>query len=79
MQEHHDKDLVERCLKGDQKAFEILLDRYQKPVYNVALRMVNNVDDAADLTQTVFIKAYENLRSYNDRYKILQLALQDCR
>lgn len=69
MQEPHDKDLVKRCLKGDQKAFEILLDRYQKPIYNVALRMVNDVDDAADLTQTVFIKAYENLRSYNDRYK----------
>lgn len=47
----------------------MLLDRYQKPIYNVALQMVNNIDDAADLTQTVFIKAYEKLNSYNDRYK----------
>ena len=47
----------------------MLLDRYQKPIYNVALRMVNNIDDAADLTQTVFIRAYEKLNSYNDRYE----------
>ena len=47
----------------------MLLDRYQKPIYNLAFRMVNNIDDAADLTQTVFIKAYEKLNSYNDRYK----------
>ena len=69
MQEPDDKDLVRRCLKGDQKAFETLLDRYQKPIYNVALRMVSSNDDAADLTQTVFIKAYENLRSYDERFK----------
>jgi len=69
MPELHDKDLVKRCLKGDQKAFEMLLDRYQKPIYNLAFRMVNNIDDAADLTQTVFIKAYEKLKSYNDRYE----------
>ena len=47
----------------------MLLDRYQKPIYNVAFRMVNNIDDAADLTQTVFIRAYEKLNSYNDRYE----------
>lgn len=69
MQEPDDKDLVRRCLKGEKKAFETLLDRYQKPIYNVALRMVSSLDDAADLTQTVFIKAYENLRSYDERFK----------
>jgi RNA polymerase sigma-70 factor (ECF subfamily) len=69
MQEPDDRDLVRRCLKGDQIAFEILLDRYQRPIYNIALRMVNDVDDAADLTQTVFLKAYENLTSYDGRRK----------
>jgi RNA polymerase sigma-70 factor (ECF subfamily) len=69
MQELSDRDLVKRCLKGDRKAFEILVDRYQKPVFNLALRMVSDTDDAADLTQAVFIKAYEKLKSYNDRYK----------
>jgi RNA polymerase sigma-70 factor (ECF subfamily) len=69
MQELDDQDLVRRSLKGDQKAFESLLDRYEKPIYNLALRMVNDVDDAADLTQTVFIKAYEKLGTYNERFK----------
>jgi RNA polymerase sigma-70 factor (ECF subfamily) len=69
MQELPDRDLVKRCLKGDRKAFEVLVDRYQKPVFNLALRMVSDTDDAADLTQAVFIKAYEKLKSYNDRYK----------
>jgi len=64
-----DNDLVKRCLSGDQKAFESLLDRYQKPIFNVALRMVGDADDAADLTQTVFVRAYEKLGTYNDHYK----------
>ncbi len=69
MEGQDDKKLVRQCLKGDQKAFECLLDRYQKAVFNVALRMVGNIDDAADLTQTVFVRAYEKLGSYNERYK----------
>ena len=69
MIEHDDRTLVRWTLKGDRKAFEELVDRYQRPVFNVALRMVSNTDDAADLSQTVFVKAYEKLRSYNERYK----------
>ena len=69
MQEPDDKDLVRRCLTGDTKAFEILLERYEKPVFNVALRMVANSDDAADVTQSVFVKAYEKLNSYDDHHK----------
>jgi len=53
--------LMERCLKGDRQAFEALLVRYQKPVYNAAYRMLNNSEDARDVTQTVFLKVYENL------------------
>lgn len=64
-----DKDLVRQCLKGDQKAFECLLDRYQKPIFNVALRIVGNADDAAELTQTVFVRIYEKLGTYDERYK----------
>jgi RNA polymerase sigma-70 factor (ECF subfamily) len=69
MQEPNDKDLVTRCLAGDLKAFEILLERYQKPVFNIALRVLSNTDDAADVTQTTFVKAYEKLYSYDNRYK----------
>ena len=69
MEEHDDLSLVRRSLSGDHKAFEEIIDRYQKPLYNVALRMVGDLDDAADLTQTVFIKAFEKLNSYKERYK----------
>jgi RNA polymerase sigma-70 factor (ECF subfamily) len=69
MLEPDDKELVRRCLKGDLKAFEPLLERYQKPVFNIALRILSDTGDAADVTQSTFLKAYENLSSYNERYK----------
>jgi RNA polymerase sigma-70 factor (ECF subfamily) len=69
MLEPDDKDLVRRCLTGDLKAFETILERYQKPVFNVALRLLSNTDDAADVAQSTFVKAYEKLNSYDDRYK----------
>lgn len=69
MIEDNDKTLVQRCLSGDSKAFEILLNKYQKPVFNVAYRIIHNFDDAEDITQTAFIKAYENLKKYNPNYK----------
>jgi RNA polymerase sigma-70 factor (ECF subfamily) len=64
-----DKALVRDCLNGTTHAFELLIDRYQKVLYNVALRMLNNREDAMDVTQTCFIKAYEKLDTYNPQYK----------
>jgi RNA polymerase sigma-70 factor, ECF subfamily len=69
MSEPDDKDLVRRCLGGDRNAFETLLERYQKPVFNVALRILSSTDDAADITQATFVKAYEKLSSYSDKHK----------
>lgn len=64
-----DKELVRRCLRGEKDAFGPIVDRYEKPIYNLVFRMVNDRDDAADLTQTIFIKAYEKLDSYDERFK----------
>ncbi len=64
-----DQTLVRRFLEGERRAFEPLVERYQKTVYNVALRMANDRDDAADITQNVFIKASEKLGSYDPTYK----------
>ena len=64
-----DKALVRDCLSGSTHAFELLIDRYQKVLYNVALRMLNNREDALDVTQTCFIKAYEKLDTFNPQYK----------
>jgi RNA polymerase sigma-70 factor (ECF subfamily) len=69
MKEQDDKELVRRCLRGEKKAFEIILDRYEKPIYNLVVRMVNDREDASDLTQSVFVKAYEKLNTYNTRFK----------
>lgn len=64
-----DKLLVTRTLEGERNAFGELVDRYQKVVYNVAYRVVGNETDAEDVAQTVFLKVYENLATYNPRYQ----------
>ena len=61
--------LVERCRNGDRQALEALIREYEKPVYNAAYRILGNPDDAADATQAVFLKAFENLHSYDPNFK----------
>ena len=56
--------IVLRVLEGDTNAFEELVLEYEKKVYNVALRMLNNSEDAADMTQEAFIKAYNSLSGF---------------
>lgn len=46
-----------------------MFSRYERPIFNTILRMVRHRDDAQDLTQTVFVKAYEQLSSYDPRFK----------
>ena len=69
MDEYDDSSLVRLCLSGQPKAFERLIERYQKTIFNVVYRMCSNFDDAEDITQSVFIKVYSNLSTYNDKYK----------
>lgn len=69
MSEPDDKALVRQSLGGDNRSFEQLVDRYQRVLYNVSLRMLNSPEDAMDVTQTAFIKAYEKLDTYNSKYK----------
>ncbi|MCK5325014.1 MAG: RNA polymerase sigma factor [Woeseiaceae bacterium] len=69
MNEPDDIKLMERCSKGDRQAFERLLVRYEKPVFNAAYRMLNSPDDARDVTQTVFLKVFEHLDQYDPKYR----------
>ena len=64
-----DSILVEQCLRGDRKSFESIVEKYQKTMFNAALRIVNDYDDAQDVTQSSFVKAFENLSSYDPKYK----------
>lgn len=59
-----DRNLINLVLSGDHRAFESLVRRYQKLVYNVVLQMVQSRDSAADLTQETFLKSYRSLASF---------------
>ena len=64
MTEVSEKKIIEKVLGGDANAFEELVLKYEKTVYNLALRMVGDRDDASDMTQETFIKAYGSLSSF---------------
>jgi RNA polymerase sigma-70 factor (ECF subfamily) len=59
-----DQQLVKRTLHGDTYAFEELVKTYQNKVYMLAYRYMGNEDDANDMSQEAFIKAYRSLRSF---------------
>ncbi len=61
--------VIRRAQNGDARAFEALVDEYQGVLYNLALRMTGNPEDARDLTQTVFLKVWRNLASYDPRHR----------
>lgn len=69
MKEVDDATLVRLCLEGQRQAFEQLVVRYQKPVFNAALRMLHHPQDALDIAQTTFLKAFEHLGDYDPRFK----------
>jgi RNA polymerase sigma-70 factor (ECF subfamily) len=64
-EEHLDREYVERCLGGDLDAFGMLIDRYQAPVFRIVLNMVGNYEDAKEVLQQVFMKAFEHLASFD--------------
>lgn len=57
---------VSQAKAGDQAAFEAIVQRYERPIYGFVYRMMGNADDAADLTQECFIRAYRNLGKTNN-------------
>jgi RNA polymerase sigma-70 factor, ECF subfamily len=64
-----DRALVRRCLDGEWAAGDELADRYYRSVFNIALRLVGNVQDAEDVTQTVFGNVFAGLDSYDPGYR----------
>lgn len=61
-----DADLIRKARKGEVDAFNALVSRWDKRVYNYLLRILGNREDALDLSQDVFLKAYQNLRKLED-------------
>ena len=64
MTREEESRIVQKVLRGDVNAFEKLVLEYEKSVYNIALRMTGNSEDASDMTQEAFIKAYNSLQSF---------------
>ncbi len=64
-----DRALVRKYLDGDRDAGDELVNRFHRSVYNVALRMLGNVQDAEDVTQTVFGNAFAALGSYDPKFR----------
>ena len=70
MDDDQDRALLSRCRQGDRDAFAALVGSYERPVFAVAYRMLGNVADAADATQTAFLKMYEHLDGYDPHYRV---------
>jgi len=77
------KEVIENCKAGDEKAFtEIVLHR-QKRVFNIAYRMLGNSEEAKDLAQEVFISVFESIKDLKEEIKfdawLTQITLNHCR
>jgi RNA polymerase sigma-70 factor (ECF subfamily) len=59
-----DRALVKACLAGRREAFAPIVERHQRQVYQLCYRFVGNHEDASDLTQDVFIRAYRGLKTF---------------
>jgi RNA polymerase sigma-70 factor, ECF subfamily len=78
----NDNDPVVATLNGDPSAFGHLVEKYQLPVYNLAYRMLGRAEDAEDISQEVFVRAYTKLRTFDVGKKfanwILAIASHRC-
>jgi RNA polymerase sigma factor (sigma-70 family) len=79
----YDYQLVQRALNsGEQKAYAELMERYREPIYFMLLKMVNNKDDAEDLTIEAFGKAFRRLAQYTPQFAfstwLFKIATNNC-
>jgi RNA polymerase sigma-70 factor (ECF subfamily) len=64
-----DLKIIESCLLGNTQVFSRLIDNYKNIVYNLAYRMSNNSQEAEDISQEAFLRAYQSLAHFNPSYK----------
>ena len=65
-----DADLVEASLAGDREAFDMIVERHRRQVYQLCYRFVGNHEDASDLAQDVFIRAFRGLKTFKGQASI---------
>ena len=59
-----DPELVRACLEGQREAFDVVVERHRRSVYRLCYRFVSNHEDASDLAQEVFLRAYRGLKGF---------------
>ncbi|OGC78629.1 MAG: hypothetical protein A2145_02595 [candidate division Zixibacteria bacterium RBG_16_40_9] len=69
MLKEEDQILVQKALKGEQKAYHTLLARHKKAVFHIIYKIVSDQEEALDLVQETFMKAFVSLSSYNPQYR----------
>lgn len=74
-----DSLLVERFRSGERRAFELLVQRWQKPIFRFAWRYVRSTDEAMDVTQNTFMKAWANIATLEDSGKFGAWLYRICR
>ena len=77
-----DKRLIGLALSGDEKAYESLLNKYRNLVFSIMLKMARNKQEAEDLTQEAFMKAFSSLATFNDEFAfstwLMKIASNNC-
>ena len=65
MEQNKEKDIICRVLKGDRDAYALLIEEYKGPIFNLAYRMTCEYQDAEDLAQEAFVRAYNTLKRFD--------------
>ena len=63
-----DSEIIERCRRGDSSAFRTVVQTYQPMIYSLSLKMLADVEEAKDIVQEAFIKAWQAIGDYDGRY-----------
>lgn len=63
-----EQQLLQRALNKDQRAFTLLMEKYQNSIQHLVFKIVGNKEDAEDITIETFAKAFDNLSSYSEQY-----------
>jgi len=69
MSSHPDEHYIERVLNGDQSSFAILVGRHKNMAFTIANRILKNREEAEEITQDAFLKAYKSLKSFKQKSK----------
>jgi len=78
-----EKEVIDSCKAGDEKAFGEVVLAYQRRVYNIAYRMLGNKEEAKDLAQEVFLSVFESIKTLREEVKfepwLIQITINHCR